>query len=80
MSCGQCPVLGVGVFQDRREGEVRYVRHLDVEEGHVHGGVEVDTSEIAKKYGGGGHKGASGFNCDILPWLIRKEFIDENKI
>lgn len=28
----------------------------------------VDVSEIAKKYGGGGHKGASGFQCDILPF------------
>jgi len=30
----------------------------------------VDVSEIAKKYGGGGHKGASGFTCDKL--LLRK--------
>jgi oligoribonuclease NrnB/cAMP/cGMP phosphodiesterase (DHH superfamily) len=28
----------------------------------------VDVSAIAKKYGGGGHKGAAGFVCDILPW------------
>lgn len=27
-----------------------------------------DVSEIAKKYGGGGHKGASGFQCKILPF------------
>jgi oligoribonuclease NrnB/cAMP/cGMP phosphodiesterase (DHH superfamily) len=26
----------------------------------------VDVSEIAKKYGGGGHRGASGFNSDAL--------------
>ena len=26
----------------------------------------VDVSEIAKKYGGGGHKGAAGFNMDKL--------------
>lgn len=28
----------------------------------------VDVSKIAKKYGGGGHKGASGFQCDELPF------------
>jgi oligoribonuclease NrnB/cAMP/cGMP phosphodiesterase (DHH superfamily) len=28
----------------------------------------VDVSEIAKKYGGGGHKGASGFQCYSLPF------------
>lgn len=28
----------------------------------------VDVSEIAKKYGGGGHKGASGFQCHDLPF------------
>lgn len=28
----------------------------------------VDVSEIAKKYGGGGHKGASGFQCQKLPF------------
>ena len=26
----------------------------------------VDVSEIAKKYGGGGHKGAAGFNTNRL--------------
>jgi oligoribonuclease NrnB/cAMP/cGMP phosphodiesterase (DHH superfamily) len=28
----------------------------------------VDCGEVAKKYGGGGHKGAAGFQCDELPW------------
>lgn len=28
----------------------------------------VDVSEIAKRYGGGGHKGASGFQCDTFPF------------
>ena len=30
--------------------------------------TSVDTSEISKKYGGGGHKGASGFQCQKLPF------------
>lgn len=30
----------------------------------------VDCSAIAKKYGGGGHKGAAGFICDALPFKI----------
>ena len=27
-----------------------------------------DVSEIAKRYGGGGHAGAAGFRCKQLPW------------
>jgi oligoribonuclease NrnB/cAMP/cGMP phosphodiesterase (DHH superfamily) len=30
---------------------------------------DIDLSEIAKKYGGGGHRGACGFTADKLPWL-----------
>jgi len=29
---------------------------------------DIDVSEIAKKYGGGGHKEAAGFICSKLPW------------
>lgn len=29
---------------------------------------DVDCSNIAVKYGGGGHKGAAGFTCEVLPW------------
>jgi len=29
----------------------------------------IDVSAIAKKYGGGGHKGAAGFECDELPFV-----------
>ena len=28
----------------------------------------IDCSEIAKKYGGGGHKQAAGFQCKELPF------------
>lgn len=31
----------------------------------------VDVSKIAVKYGGGGHAGASGFQCDELPFELR---------
>ena len=31
---------------------------------------EVDCSEIAKKYGGGGHPGAAGFSLDYLPFEL----------
>lgn len=31
--------------------------------------TDIDLSVIAKKYGGGGHKGACGFQCDKLPFL-----------
>ncbi len=32
---------------------------------------KVDVSEIAKQYGGGGHKYAAGFVCDKLPFMSR---------
>ena len=31
---------------------------------------EVDVSVICKARGGGGHKGASGFQCDVLPFSL----------
>lgn len=31
----------------------------------------VDVSEIAKQYGGGGHRGAAGFQCGALPFSLR---------
>jgi len=31
---------------------------------------DIDVSEIAKKYGGGGHKKAAGFQCKELPFKI----------
>jgi len=30
---------------------------------------KVDVSKIAKARGGGGHKGAAGFQCAALPWM-----------
>ena len=33
----------------------------------------VDVSEIAKKFGGGGHKGAAGFTSDHIVWTIISE-------
>jgi len=35
----------------------------------------VDVSEIAKTYGGGGHRGASGFQCKELPFKKNQEGI-----
>lgn len=36
---------------------------------------DIDCCELAQKYGGGGHKGASGFECESLPFtnIERKE-------
>lgn len=34
---------------------------------------KVDISPIAVKHGGGGHKGAAGFRCDVLPFNLREE-------
>lgn len=35
-------------------------------------GADIDLGEIAKKYGGGGHKGAAGFQCQEFPFTITK--------
>lgn len=32
---------------------------------------DVDVSVIAKNHGGGGHKGAAGFQCDTLPFALK---------
>lgn len=34
----------------------------------VYSTTGIDCAEIAKKYGGGGHKGAAGFQCKVLPF------------
>ena len=34
----------------------------------------VDVSNIAKKYGGGGHKGAAGFNMDKLIFEKKEKY------
>jgi oligoribonuclease NrnB/cAMP/cGMP phosphodiesterase (DHH superfamily) len=34
---------------------------------------KVDVQEIAKRYGGGGHVGAAGFQCDWPPFLFEEE-------
>lgn len=38
-----------------------------------------DVSKIAKKYGGGGHERASGFNIDVLPYDAPYIFVDDLK-
>lgn len=43
---------------------------------HAKHRTDLDLSQIAKKHGGGGHRGACGFTCAALPWLgamIRSE-------
>lgn len=34
---------------------------------------DIDCSALAKKYGGGGHKQAAGFQCNSLPFTITQE-------
>lgn len=36
---------------------------------HAKHRTDLDLSEIAKKYGGGGHRGACGFTCKTLPFI-----------
>lgn len=53
------------------------IKQYDILLPHYHDGKQwtvslysekVDVSEIAKKHGGGGHTGAAGFQCAVLPW------------
>lgn len=37
---------------------------------HARHRTDLDLSEIAKKYGGGGHRGACGFTCKELPFIL----------
>jgi len=37
----------------------------------LYGTKEIDLSAIAKKYGGGGHKQACGFQCKELPFQLK---------
>lgn len=39
---------------------------------HKKGREDIDLSEIAKKYGGGGHRGACGFVCEALPFELKQ--------
>ena len=61
-------VLGPGALKD-----------FDIGLTYIHDGVKytcsiysekagIDCAVIAKKHGGGGHKGAAGFTCEKLPW------------
>ena len=41
---------------------------------------DVDVGAIAKKYGGGGHVGAAGFQCpDGLPFELPKKEVDDGQ-
>jgi len=55
--------IAVNYANKRGEGWIVNLRTLE---------NEIDLSELAKKYKGGGHRSAAGFNCRVLPW--------ENKI
>lgn len=39
---------------------------------------KIDVSVIAKKHGGGGHKGAAGFPCETLPFKRQDHFDEES--
>lgn len=38
---------------------------------------EIDVSQIAKKYGGGGHQGAAGFECQLIPFEMKGSLLNE---
>ena len=56
----------VGIIWSQRNGK----RYFSLRSNHG-----VDVSKLAQKFGGGGHRAASGFSLDIkksLPWKIIK--------
>jgi len=70
--------IAVNMFLVGAEVFAGQLEDVDIGILYVHNGSEfkvglrserVDVSEIALKYGGGGHAGASGFMCKELPWL-----------
>lgn len=55
---------GVGVLWYWREGRYK----VSLRSWSVDGREPFDCSAVAKIYGGGGHRGAASFMCDVLPW------------
>lgn len=55
-------VLLTYVFNGRRQEWVCGLYHKP-------GREDVDCGALAKRFGGGGHRGASGFRCATRPWL-----------
>jgi hypothetical protein len=45
-------------------------KHYVVSLNHAAHRKDLDLSEIAARYGGGGHKGAAGYTCKVLPWTL----------
>ena len=74
-----CFAVNVGMVSSDVFGS--RIEEYDILLPHIHNGRQwtvslysqnVDVSEIAKSFGGGGHKGAAGFQCDVLPWMEPK--------
>lgn len=46
---------------------------------HAKHRTDLDLSEIAKRHGGGGHRGACGFTCKELPFALARMIKEETK-
>jgi len=55
-------------FYQKSKSETGKERFWTVSMYHTRDKKELDLSEIAKKHGGGGHRGACGFTCKELPF------------
>ena len=55
-------------IEDLKPLQIMYVETGEFIKVSLRSEGEVDVSQIAQKYGGGGHKQASGFECEELPW------------
>lgn len=69
-NCVNAGLVGLEVFDSLNNLEpLQIIYTYDGELYHVSlRSTEIDVSQIALKYGGGGHKGAAGFECKELPW------------
>lgn len=64
-------MVGSELFGDKlKENDIGITYVFDGKEYRVSlRSLKIDVSKIAVKYGGGGHPGASGFQCKKLPWI-----------
>jgi hypothetical protein len=40
---------------------------------------DIDCSELAERFGGGGHPGASGFQCETLPFAKNEKYVRKDR-
>jgi len=70
--CCNSPLYGSNLFDSTDGGDILIVYRYGNGKWTVSlyaGHSDVDVSQIAMRYGGGGHRGAAGFTCDNIDFL-----------